>query len=130
MIALLLPINGFDPDFLPLAPLHPRKLSGLSQSLGDIPFAQPHSRKPLVLGVLRKNGGAMYASLPFALTHPRNRQSARERSAEESKTPAGCRRYKNPTLIVTPRLEIAATAHKTNEMQIPNRYKTAVVIIP
>src|SRR5579862_2496685 len=98
--------------------------------LGLVPFAQPHPRKPLVSGVLQKNGGVTYASLPLALFHPRNKQSARERSAEESKTPAGCRRYKNPTLIVTPRLEIAATARKTNEMQISNRYKTAVLQLP
>jgi hypothetical protein len=38
MIALLFPIKGFDPDFLPLAPVHSRKLSGLSQWLGNTPF--------------------------------------------------------------------------------------------
>jgi hypothetical protein len=45
MIALLFPIKGFEPDFLPLAPVHSRKLSGLSRSLDFTPFAQPHPRK-------------------------------------------------------------------------------------
>src|SRR5580704_4387144 len=113
----------------PFAQLHPRKPSGLSQSLGLTPFAQPHPRKPLVSGVLQRNDGAL-DSLPFALLHPRNKQSARQRAAGESKTPAGCQRYKNPTLIGTPRLEIAATVRKTNEIQISNRYKTTVLQLP
>ena len=91
------------------------------------PLAQPHPRKPLVSGVLQRNVGASYASLPLVLVHPRNKQSAHARSAAPPKTPTGCQRYENPLLIVTPRLEIATTARKTNKMQNSNRYKTAVL---
>jgi hypothetical protein len=68
----------------------PRPLFGLT------PFAQPHPRKGLVSGAPQKNGGASYASLHLAQLHPRNKQSARARSAVKSKTPAGRRRYKVP----------------------------------
>jgi hypothetical protein len=98
------PLSGLVPLVYPggrRAQPHPRKLSGLSQWLGSIPLARPHPRN---LDSLRPYGIAL--------------------SAFQSKTPAGCRRYKNPTLIVTPRLKIAATARKTNEMQISNRYRT------
>jgi len=82
---------------------------------------------------------------PLAQPHPRNELSARARSAETSKTPARCRRHKNQPLaltfaleaplataflIVTPRLEIAATARETNEMQNSNRYKMTVLQPP
>jgi hypothetical protein len=117
---------------------HPRKKTsgrGFIPSIIDRQTIFPqlaliHPRKPLVSGVLQGNGGASYASLPFALVHPRNKRRARSRSAGKSKTPAGCRRYKNPFLIVTPRLEIATTARKTNKMQNSNRYKTAVLPPP
>ena len=110
----------------------PRPLFGLT------PFAQPHPRKP----------SGLSQSVPFtplAQPHPRNEQSARARSAETSKTPARCRRDKNQPLaltfaleaplataflIVTPRLEIAATARETNEMQNSNRYKMTVLQPP
>ena len=97
---------------LPLAQPHPRKPSGLSQSLDSTPFAQPHPRNavtplPAVFlyrwppaGVLQalKTSGLLFGLIPFAQLHPRNEQSAQARSAETSKTPAGGRRYKNPSL--------------------------------
>jgi hypothetical protein len=98
----------------PLTQPHPRNLVsrqrnvifGISKRwLALIPLALIYPRKPWVSGVLQRNGGASYASLPFEQPHPRNEQSARARSAETSKTPAGCpsclrtsRRYKNPAL--------------------------------
>ena len=105
--------------FTPLAQLHPRKavtplpaffsyrwppagvfevLATSRSLLGLVPLVQPYPRKPLVSGVLQRNGGAPYASLPFALVHPRNEQSARARSAAPPKTPAGARRYENRPL--------------------------------
>jgi hypothetical protein len=114
----VLPRSTPPSSLAPLAQLHPRKLSGLSQSLDFIPIAQPHLR---------------------------NKQSAGARSAETSKTPARCRRDKNQPLaltfaleaplataflIVTPRLEIAATVRETNEMQNSNRYKMSVLQPP
>ena len=165
VLATLRPWSGL----VPFAQAHPRKLSGLSQSLNFTPFAQPqprkktsgrgfrafrvstlpsgipsvndgqtsslpfvllYPRKPLVSGVLQSNVETSYASLPLALVHPRNKQSARARSAVTSKTPARCRRYENPLLIVTPRLEIAATTSKSKTMQKFNRYKMRVLRPP
>ena len=109
----------------------PRPSSGLVPiACPELRRAQPHPREPLVSGVLQSNVGTSYASLPFALLHPRNKQSGRARSAERSKTPARCRRYENPLLIVTPRLEIAATTSKSNTMQNSNRYKMRVLHPP
>ncbi len=92
---------------LPLAQPHPRKKTSGREfipSVNDrqtnsLPLALTYPRKPLVSGVLQGNVGASYASLPLALAHPRNEQSARTRSAAKSKRPAGGRRYKNPPLI-------------------------------
>ena len=94
------------------------------------PLAPAHPREPLVSGVLQSNVGTSYTSLPFALLYPRNEQSGRARSAETSKTPARCRPYENPLLIVTPRLEIAATISKSKTMQNSNRYKMRVLHPP
>ena len=106
-------------DFTPFAQLHLRNLGSLQRTrlprppqriavsriprqrpfFGLGPLAQPHPRKPLVSAVFQSNAGASCGPLPFALVHPRNKQSARARSAAKSKTPAGGRRYKNPPLI-------------------------------
>ena len=96
----------------------------------SLPFALLHPRELLVSSVLQSNVGTSYTSLPLALVHPRNKQSARARSAETSKTPARCRRYENPLLIATPRLEIAATTSKSNTTQNSNRYKMRVLHPP
>ena len=109
----------------------PRPSSGLVPiACPEVRRAQPHPREPLVLGVLQSNVGASYTSLPFAPLYPRNKQSGRARSAETSKTPARCRRYENPLLIVTPRLEIAATTSKSNTVQNSNRHKIRVLHPP
>ena len=109
----------------------PRPSSGLVPiACPEVRRAQPHPREPLVSGVLQSNAGTSYTSLPFALLYPRNKQSGRARSAERSKTPARCRRYENPLLIVTPRLEIAATTSKSNTMQNSNRHKIRVLHPP
>jgi len=123
----------------PFAQPHPRKPSGLSQSLGLTPFARPHLRNAVTplpaLFLYRWPPAGVFQVLPtsrppssltpLAQPHPRNEQSAGARSAETSKTPARCRRHKNQPLaltfaleaplataflIVTPRLEIAATS--------------------
>ena len=143
-------------DVTPLAQAHPRKKtsgrgfrafrvptlpSGIpsvkDRKTSSLPFALlyrgrkgPHPREPLVSGVLQSNVGTSYTSLPFALLYPRNKQSGRARSAETSKTPARCRRYENPLLIVTPRLEIAATTSKSNTTQNSNRYQMRVLHPP
>ena len=109
----------------------PRPSSGLVPiACPELRRAQPHPRELLVSSVLQSNVGTSYTSLPFALLYPRNKQSGRARSAERSKTSARCRRYENPLLIVTPRLEIAATTSKSNTTQNSNRYQMRVLHPP
>ena len=68
-----------------------------------VPIACPEGRRALIHP--RKPSGLSQSLIftPFAPIHPRNELGARARSAAKSKTPARCRRYKNPLAQSHPR---------------------------
>ena len=91
--------------------IHPRKLSGLSQSIRCTPPAQPHPRD--VGSPWRNSSSAISRPRPLfgliplvypegrrAQPHPHNELGAPSRSAAKSRPPARCRRYKNPLALV------------------------------
>ncbi len=122
------PSNQLSP---PLAPIHPRKLSRLRQSLGLTPFAQLHPRNldspqrtrlprpPHRIAVLVMSRPPS-SLLPLAQPYPRKELGARLRSAAKSKTPAGCRRYKNPPFAQPhPRKELGARLRSAAKSKTP-----------
>ncbi len=140
------PLSGL----VPLAQPHPRNLDSPQRtsaprppwriaasvisrpSSGLVPLALSHLRKKTSRrGFIPSIHGRRTSSLPFALAHPRNAQSARSRSAAKSKTPAGGRRYKNPALateilIANLELEFGLTHTKLSPLRISNRKYFAI----
>ena len=100
-------VNSRQTSSPPLAPIDPRKLSRLRQSLGLTPLAQlhprnldspqrtslPHPQRRIAVLVMSRPPSSL---LPLAQPYPRKELGARLRSAAKSKTPAGGQRYENP----------------------------------